>query len=171
MKICILSDSHDDGDSLARCVAAAKTEGAEMVIHCGDIIGTNTVRSALKIGLPLHVVHGNNLGDPVALSRLAAKSAGLLQYDGQDATLMLHGRRIFVVHYPHYGEAMALTGDFDLVCCGHSHEALLSQVKNVGGGTTSIVNPGTTAGLGAPATWVFGDLATMSFEIRPVPAA
>lgn len=171
MKICILSDSHDDGASLARCVAAAKAEGAEVVIHCGDIIGTNTMRSALRLGLPLHVVHGNNLGDPVSLSRLAAKSEGLLHYYGQDATLTLHGRRIFVVHYPHYGEAMALTGDFDLVCCGHSHEALLNKATNVRGGTTWIVNPGTTAGLGAPATWAFGDLATMSFEIRPAPAA
>jgi putative phosphoesterase len=170
MKICIVSDSHDDGGSLARSLAAAKALGATAAIHCGDIIGTNTLRAALRVGVPLHAIHGNNLGDPVSLCRLAAKSDGLLTYHGQDASLQLNGRRIFVVHYPHYGRAMALTGDYDLVCCGHSHEAMIAPEKNIAGGTTWLVNPGTTAGLGAPAaTWILGDLATMLFEIHQVP--
>jgi predicted phosphodiesterase len=50
---------------------------------------------------------------------------------------------------------MACTGDWDLVCCGHSHEAGVSQVKNVKGGSTWLVNPGTVAGLAAPATWLW----------------
>lgn len=169
MKICIVSDSHDDGASLARCIGAAEAAGAVAVIHCGDVIGTNTLRAALAVGLPLHVIHGNNLGDPGSLHRLAAGSRGLLTYHGQEATLALHGRRIFVVHYPHYGRAMALTGDYDLVCCGHSHEATVSRERNMAGGTTWLVNPGTTAGLGAPAaTWILADLAEMLFEIHPV---
>lgn len=172
MKICIVSDSHDRGDSLARCLAAARAEGATAAIHCGDVIGTNTLRAALKVGLPLHVIHGNNLGDPVSLCRLAARSDGLLTYYGQDATLTLHDRRIFVVHYPNYGHAMALTGDFDLVCCGHSHEPQAALTANIRGGATWLVNPGTTAGLGAAsATWILGDLASLSFAIRDVPDA
>src|SRR6476646_9523065 len=38
MKICIVSDSHDRAPMLASAVAAAKAEGAEAVIHCGDVI-------------------------------------------------------------------------------------------------------------------------------------
>lgn len=172
MKICIVSDSHDDGASLARCLDAAKALGAAAAIHCGDIIGTNTLRAALRVGMPLHAIHGNNLGDPGSLCRLSAKSDGLLTYHGQDASLQLYGRRVFVVHYPHYGRAMALTGDYDLVCCGHSHEAMIAPEKNIAGGTTWLVNPGTTAGLGvAAATWILGDLATMLFEIHQVPEA
>jgi len=30
------------------------------------------------------------------------------------------------------------------------------------------VNPGTVAGLAAPATWILGDLAEMRFDIRSV---
>ncbi|HJW23333.1 MAG TPA: metallophosphoesterase family protein [Rhodocyclaceae bacterium] len=169
MRICIVSDSHDDGASLARCISSARSAGAVAAIHCGDVIGTNTLRAAMAVGLPLHVIHGNNLGDPGSLHRLAAKSEGLLTYHGQDATLTLHGRRIFVVHYPHYGRGMALTGDYDLVCCGHSHEPFVSRESNVRGGTTWLVNPGTTAGLGAPAaTWILADLSAMLFEIHPV---
>ena len=170
MKICIVSDSHDDGCSLARCLAVAKAEGASVAVHCGDIIGTNTLRASLAVGLPLHAIHGNNLGDPGSLCRLAGKSEGLLTYYGQDASISLGGRRLFLVHYPHYGEAMALTGDYDVVCCGHSHVPLVKNVRHLRDGHCWLVNPGTTAGLGAPsATWIMGDLTTLQFEIRQVP--
>lgn len=164
MKICIVSDSHDRADPLAQAVAQGKAHGAEVVIHCGDVIGTQTLRAAMALGLPLHVIHGNNLGDPVSLARWASESAGRLSYHGADARLELAGRRIFVVHYPEYGYGMACTGDWDLVCCGHSHQAGAERVPNVKGASTWLVNPGTVAGLAAPATWMLGDLAAMRFE-------
>ena len=170
VKLCIVSDSHDRADPLARAVRDAAAEGATAVIHCGDLIGTQTLRAALATGLSTHVIHGNNLGDPVSLSRWARESGGLLNYHGADARLDLAGRRIFVVHYPEYGYAMACTGDWDLVCCGHSHVAGIDPVPNVKHGTTLLVNPGTVAGLAAPATWILGDLETMRFEIRNVDA-
>lgn len=170
MKICIVSDSHDRGPLLATAIEIAKAEGAEAVLHCGDLIGTNTLKASLKLGLPIHAVHGNNLGDPVAIARLACHSEGQLHYHGNDATLELGGRRIFITHYPHIGRAFACTGDYDLVCCGHSHVPKLHQEPNVKGGSTWVVNPGTVAGLGAPeATWAMGDLAALQFEIRTLP--
>lgn len=170
MKVCIVSDSHDRGPMLAAAVGAAKAEGAQAVIHCGDLIGVNTVKDSLKLGLPWHLIHGNNLGDPVALARLACNSDGQLHYHGRDATLKLDDRRIFVTHYPHYGRAMACTGDYDLVCCGHSHKPEVARQANVAGGETWLVNPGTVAGLGAPAaTWILGNLETMTFEVRETP--
>ncbi len=171
MKICIVSDSHDRGPLLAKAIEAAKADGAEAVLHCGDIIGGNTLKASLKLGLPIHAVHGNNLGDPVSIARMACHSDGLLNYHGHDAMITLGHRRIFITHYPHYGHAMACTGDYDLVCCGHSHEPEIRQQDNVKGGKTWLINPGTVAGLGAPqATWIIGDLATLTFELRPTPA-
>ncbi|MCX8086654.1 MAG: metallophosphatase family protein [Rhodocyclaceae bacterium] len=170
MKLCIVSDSHDRGPMLAEAIALAKAEGAEAVIHCGDLIGTNTLKASLKLGLPVHLVHGNNLGDLVALAKLACASDGLFHYHGRDASIELAGRRIFMTHYPHYGHAMACTGDFDLVCCGHSHVPEVRVQPNVKGGQTWLVNPGTVAGLGAPeATWILGDLSAMQFDIRVLP--
>src|SRR6266496_5785560 len=98
MKLCIVSDSHDRADPLAKAVRGGAAEGADVVIHCGDIIGTQTLRAAMNVGLPMHVIHGNNLGDPISLSRWARESGGKLQYHGPDARLELDGRRIFVVH-------------------------------------------------------------------------
>jgi hypothetical protein len=128
------------------------------VIHCGDIIGTQTLRAAMSVGLPLHVIHGNNLGDPISLNRWARESGGLLQYHGADARLDLGGRRVFVVHYPEYGYAMACTGDWDVVCCGHSHVAGIQQVANVKNGKTWLVNPAPSRALprlprGCSVTW------------------
>jgi putative phosphoesterase len=170
VKICIVSDSHDRADLLAQAVSEGKAAGASAVIHCGDVIGTQTLRPTLALGLPLHVIHGNNLGDPVSLSRWARESSGQLQYHGPDARIELDSRRIFVVHYPEYGYAMACTGDWDLVCCGHSHVAGIQQVANVKGGRSWLVNPGTVAGLAAPRTWALGDLAAMRFEVFSMPA-
>jgi predicted phosphodiesterase len=82
----------------------------------------------------------------------------------------LDGRRIFVVHDPEYGYAMACTGVWDLVCCGHSHVAGIEQIANVKGGTTWLVNPGTVAGLAAPSTWILGDLGAMQFQLHTVSA-
>jgi putative phosphoesterase len=165
VKICIVSDSHDRADALAQAVRESKARGAEVVIHCGDLIGTQTLGGALAAGLPLHLIHGNNIGDQVSLARWVRERNGQLQYHGPDARLELAGKKVFAVHYPEYGYAMACTGDWDLVCCGHSHAAGVQQVANVKGGRTWLVNPGTVAGLAAPATWALGDLAEMRFEV------
>jgi len=171
LKICIVSDSHDRSEPLANAITAAHAAGAEAVIHCGDLIGANTLRASLKLGLPIHVIHGNNLGDMVAIQKLMMKSAGNLVYHGMDASLELGGRKIFVTHYPHYGHGMACTGDYDLVCCGHSHIPGVVNQSNIKGGNTILINPGTVAGMYAPGitpafTWVLGDLESMTFEIK-----
>ena len=99
------------------------------------------------------------------------KTGGLLTYHGQDAELELAGKRIFVTHFPQYGRGIACTGDYDLVCCGHSHVAEIIRQSNIKGGETLIVNPGSVSGIGAPGvdeafTWILGNLSDMTFEIR-----
>ncbi|MBI3815912.1 MAG: metallophosphoesterase family protein [Nitrospinae bacterium] len=172
MKICIVSDSHDRGPMLAAAASRSIAEGASAVIHCGDIIGGNTLKATIDLGLPIHVIHGNNLGDPVLIARIACDSDGLLQYYGRDASLKLADRRIYLTHYPHIGHGMACSGEYDLVCCGHSHVPEIRQQPNIKGSSTFVVNPGTVAGLGAPkATWVLADLESMRFEIRELTPA
>jgi putative phosphoesterase len=168
MKVCVVSDSHDRAPDLAAAVRAGKAAGAEVVIHCGDVIGAQTLKPLLALGLPVHLVHGNNLGDPVMLTRVCADSGGVLTYHGADAMLTLSGRRIFVTHYPHYARGIACTGDYDVVFYGHSHETAVAAQPNIGGGTTWLVNPGTVAGLAARPTWILADLPALTFAIHPV---
>ena len=142
MKVCILSDSHDHIALIDAAVADAKAQGAEAVLHCGDLVAPSTLHCLEKYGLPVHLIHGNNTGDLYALTRLAHKPGGIVRFHGMDAGIELAGRRIFLVHYPHYAHAMAATGDWDLVCCGHSHKAEVSSVENRAGTLTHLVNPG-----------------------------
>lgn len=169
MKIAIVSDSHDNRRALVSALEDAKSRGAEAVIHCGDVVAPSTLGACEHVGLPMHVIHGNNAGDLVALSRRSHRPGTFYTYYGQDAGIELGGRKVFIVHYPHYGLGMAATGDWDLVCYGHDHRAVIETVPNVKGGTTQVVDPGSCAGLDGPATYVMGDLATMQFELLPVP--
>ncbi|MDH4276434.1 MAG: metallophosphatase family protein [Gammaproteobacteria bacterium] len=170
MLICLVSDSHDHRALLTAAVADAKRDGALAVLHCGDLVAPSTLHSITKLALPIHIIHGNNTGDLFHLSRIAAESKGLVNYYGQDASLELAGKKIFMVHYPHYAKAMAATGEYDLVCNGHEHRATIEEIANVKGGKTLRLDPGTTAGIGGKPTYIFGDLARMYFEIREIPA-
>ena len=170
MKICIVSDSHDNRLLLEAAVREAKAAGAEAILHCGDVVAPSTLEVLKPFNLPAHVIHGNNTGDLYMMGLISAKLSNKTTYYGQDAGINLGGRRIFMVHYPHYAEAMATTGDWDLVCCGHSHKVEILEQKNCKGGITHVVNPGTVGGVGqAPATWVFADLEQMKFDLREVP--
>ncbi len=169
MKICILSDSHDHIPLLDAAVEAALDEGVEAVLHCGDVVAPSTLECLDRYALPVHVIHGNNTGDLYTLGRLASREENNIHYHGMDAGLELDGRRIFLVHYPHYARAMATTGDWDLVCCGHSHKVSIETVANLKGGHTHLVNPGTIGGVGRkPATYLIADLSDMSFQTREI---
>lgn len=169
MKICIVSDSHDHRDRLAAAVSEARSLGAEAVIHCGDLVAPSTLHAIIPLGLPIHLVHGNNQGDLFHLAKLAHTPENRVHYYGQDGSFTLAARRIFIVHYPHYAKAMALTGDYDLVCNGHEHKAIIERTMNIKGGETLRVDPGTVGGVSAPATYVLGDLVKMEFSVRRVP--
>jgi hypothetical protein len=99
---------------------------------------------------------------------LATNTNNAIHYYGQDADIKLAGKRIFLVHFPHYAQAMAKTGDYDLVCCGHDHRANIQLIYNIKEKTTVLCNPGTVGGIDAPATYILGDLGTMEFTIFPV---
>jgi uncharacterized protein len=139
MKICIVSDSHDNRHLLETAVREAQAAGVRAVQHCGDVVAPGTLEVLKLFGLPVHGIHGNNSGDlyMMAMARIASAPASRVHYHGQDAGIELAGRRIFLVHYPHYAAAMAATGDWDLVCCGHDHRADIRRIDNMAGGRTT----------------------------------
>lgn len=169
MKVCIVSDSHDNRHLLDMAVYDARQRGAEAVLHCGDVVAPTTLRVLQKHGLPVHVIHGNNTGDLFATVQLSHDPESVITFHGQDAGLELAGRRVFIVHYPHYARAMGATGNWDLVCCGHDHLAEIDTIATVKDTHTVFINPGTVGGVGAPPTYVLGDLQTLDFEILSVP--
>ena len=100
MKICIVSDSHDHRAPLAAAVAEAKALGAQAVIHCGDLVAPSTLHAVIPLGLPIHLVHGNNQGDLYHLSKLAHKP--------ENRALLRAGRGIHAAWTAHYRALSAL---------------------------------------------------------------
>ncbi len=117
-------------------------------------------------GVPIHVIHGNNAGSMAAMTSIANRPNSNIHYYGQDAELVLAGKRIFVVHYPHYARAMALTGDWDIVCCGHSHKCSIEPITNIRGDVTFLANPGSVGGVDGPATYIMANLESLEFTMH-----
>jgi putative phosphoesterase len=63
MRIAILSDSHDHIPNLKRAVRLANSEGAELLIHCGDLISPFMLPCLDGFNGPVHLIYGNNPGD------------------------------------------------------------------------------------------------------------
>ena len=164
MKIAVISDSHDNRTRFRQAAQIARQKDAEAILHCGDIVAPSTLKEARETGLPIHAIHGNNTGDLVMMQRIASKAENRISFYGQDASIRLHDKTIFLVHYPHYARAMAMTGDFDIVCYGHDHHYHEEQVDNIKGKQTLLLNPGSVAGLDGPASFMLLDLDKLEVE-------
>lgn len=163
MIVAVLSDVHDNIGSLATALEAVAATQAEAMIFCGDFCAPFTLT---QIGQgfagPVYAVLGNNDGDPLSLLR-NAQAVGNVTLYGQYAELELGGRRVAVIHYPEIAHRLAQSGQFDLVCFGHNHQASIEQV-----GSTVLANPGEVMGrFGAP-TFGLYDTQTGGFMLHPI---
>jgi hypothetical protein len=164
MKIAVISDSHDNRNKLRQAAILAKQANAEAILHCGDIVAPSTLKEAREAGLPIHAIHGNNTGDLVMMQHIASKAENRISFYGQDASLKLGGKKLFLVHYPHYARAIAVTGDYDIVCYGHDHHYHEELVGTIKGTKTLLLNPGSVAGLDGPASFMMLNLEDLSVE-------
>lgn len=134
MRIGILSDTHDQVARTGRAIATLIDEGAEVLIHCGDLTGPDIVYECSL--LPCYYVFGNNDFDEDAL-RTAMGAAGgtCLDFGG---IVELGGRKIAVTHGDVTREIRRLAATQpDYLFFGHSHEAADDR-----DGPTRWVNPG-----------------------------
>jgi putative phosphoesterase len=159
MRLGILSDSHDNIWKLAEAISHLETVKA--VIHCGDLCSPFIVRR-LGEGLraiPVHIVWGNNDGDPLSIARVASNFNNL-HLHGQLAKLEFDGLRVGVSHYPEIATELADSGNFDLVCYGHDHTAHQEQRGNC-----LLLNPGELMGMNGSSTLALYDSETNQVEM------
>lgn len=153
MRAVVLSDIHDH---LARLrEALGRVDEADALLCCGDLCAPFVV-DVLAEGFegPVHVVFGNNDGDPFRISRAAAGHERVRLW-GEFAELPseeFDGRRIALHHFPEVGRALAESDRYDLVCFGHSHEWELERR-----GETLALNPGEIMGRFGSSSWAIYD--------------
>jgi putative phosphoesterase len=140
MKVGILSDIHDNIWKLA--VALGGLQEAEALICCGDLC------SPFIIGLlaegfgdrPIHIVFGNNDADLFRITNNAKKYPHV-HLHGEFFQGELGGKRFAVNHFDNIAQAIATSGQYEVVCYGHNH---IYKVEPLG--NTFTINPGAIMG-------------------------
>ena len=150
----IVSDTHDNEDSVAEAVRILRDRGVEDLIHCGDVITASTLQ--LFSGFRLRVCLGNN-DSARELSAAAERVGGAF---AERLDVEIGGKRFFVAHGDREGplEKAVSSGEFDYVLYGHSHRRDDRRF-----GRTRLINPGALY-RAATHTFALLDLATDRLE-------
>ncbi len=161
VKIGIISDTHDNLEATELAFRLLDREGAKAVLHLGDIISPFVVDIMRRTYQgEIIAVFGNNDGDRLLLQeRFLAIGARIFRSPKE---FELEGRRIVMMHEPFCVEALASSGEYDLVTYGHLHSPRYERV-----GRCLVVNPGTASGyLQGTRTLAILSLTAMEGEIK-----
>jgi putative phosphoesterase len=138
--------------------------GTDALICCGDLCSPFIVHQmARAFTKPVHIVFGNNDGDPF---RIAANARNYphVQVHGEFFRGDFDGKLFAANHFDNIAREIARSGEFDVVCYGHNHVYDVSLV-----GRTLAINPGALMGAtfaadgtrtDVPSTFVIYDTAT-----------
>ena len=149
MKIAIISDSHDHLENLRKAIEIAKQNKAEALIHCGDFCAPFIIDELAEFSGEVHCVFGN-IDDRYLTTKKAEEKENLVLY-GNIAKIQLDNKKIFFTHFPDIARAFALSGEFDAVFHGHTHEKNKETLNN-----TLLLNPGEIMGrLGNPSLAIY----------------
>ena len=85
---------------------------------------------------------GNNDEDHIGLLKKGGENVHWTHLSQEFGEVELGGKKIAFCHYPKLGELLAKTGDYDLVCHGHTH-----VVRQDTFGDTLLCNPGSVCGI------------------------
>jgi uncharacterized protein len=135
MRLGIISDTHDELARTQMAIELLRGEGAEALIHCGDLASPPIVAACAV--LPFWFVFGNHDADSVpALEQAAVESRAVCL--GWSGVVELDGRLIAVAHgHMSYDIRRALAFRPHYLLSGHSHIA--SDHRD---GLVRRVNPG-----------------------------
>ncbi|GCE48769.1 hypothetical protein EI42_04229 [Thermosporothrix hazakensis] len=160
MLLGVFSDVHDNLDKLRKLLDLYQQRGISTLIFCGDFCSPVPARIMGASGLEIHCVFGNGDGDRFTMLQLAHEGFSNLQLHGEYAELEFAGAKIAVTHYPFYGKALARTGDYQAVFCGHTHQLHEERI-----GECLWLNPGDVLGLQGRSTCAIYDTETNQAEI------
>jgi len=125
IKIGILSDSHKKTNLHKEAIKKLKDEGAQYLLHLGDIQLEENLQALKEANLPYAVVFGNN---DMGLMGLEA----LYKIEKEPYYLKIKDIKIKMMHLPYY-----MSADSDIVLYGHTHMHSCEFKNN-----TLFLNPG-----------------------------
>jgi putative phosphoesterase len=157
MRIGVISDTHGDVPATISAIRMLDSLGVSMILHCGDV-GVGIV--PLLGGRRTHFVPGNTddadrLREAIVASEHAFHNPlGSLEIEGCRIAF-LHGDDLRLLH------GSIQSGNFDLVCHGHTHAFASSRQRQ-----TLSLNPGAVSRTDRPSLAV---VEVPSLEVTHVP--
>jgi len=149
MKVVIISDIHDNIESLKICLNWSNKKNADMIICCGDVgkyKTLNILASLFKKDIIL--VKGNaEIYDEEELL-----SFDNIKYLGKYGSFELDNKNVGVCHEPYYITKVVESCTCDILFYGHLHQPW----DNIKSGVRS-VNPGTLGDRFMPGTFAYWD--------------
>lgn len=149
MKIGVISDTHSKVKKASRALNSLISDGAEFIVHAGDIVELETLELLRDSGLRYVAVYGNN-------------DAHLAQYHGdfnlvQEPYLFKIADTTFkLMHLPFY-----MSPDADVVISGHTH-TFESDFK----GSTLFLNSGEVCARSKPVSeWAMLEVSESEFLV------
>jgi len=161
MNIAIVSDSHDNLPNIAKAVKYINKQKIRIMIHCGDVCAPKVLGEFAELfkGDKIHVVKGNVDGDIEGFKKWAKKYPKII-YHGETGKIEADGLKIVFCHEPFVAKKMAESQRYDFVFHGHTHKPWQETI-----GKTTIINPGTLAGLFNKATFAIFDTETRKAKL------
>jgi putative phosphoesterase len=135
MLLGVVSDTHGHVDLTRAAIRMLESLAVERVLHCGDVGSPRVVE--LFSPWPTDFVFGNCDHDRQELEAAITAAGQNCHHEFGDLTLA--GRRIALLHSDDRARFLQTisSGDFDLVCYGHTHQAAVDRR-----GPTLVLNPG-----------------------------
>jgi putative phosphoesterase len=135
MAIGIISDTHDNVESILRAVKIFKDKGAKAVIHCGDVVAPKTIE--FFKGVKLYMAKGNCDCETDMFKKKLAEING--EYLGEAGELTLESKRFLVYHGQDEKklDRFIKSQKYDYVLTGHTHEVRDESISG-----TRVLNPG-----------------------------
>ena len=127
MKILIVSDTHRHNANFLKVVD--KTGPLDMVVHCGDVEGSELVIEQAA-GCPVEMVQGNN----DFFSELPKEKEFMI---GQYKVWLTHGHNYYISMNSEVIKQEAKLREVDIVMWGHTHKPVVDI-----GSSITLINPG-----------------------------
>lgn len=159
MKIAVMSDSHDHLENMDYALKICKEENVERILHCGDFVAPFMLHQLAQSGICVDGVFGNNDGDIYTMTKLSLSELKSITLHNLLASLEIDGLKIAMTHTPAVGVPLLESGQFDLVCWGHTHVFEEHQADGCLG-----LNPGDIMGKDHTAGFCIFDTQTREFE-------
>jgi hypothetical protein len=138
MKIGIVSDSHGMTRRLAEALREVCQRKVDAIVHCGDLVGVESVALLAQAGPAAYAVAGNMDRDVAPLADAAA--AGGVAFSGEVVEIALADGEMLVATHGNDRRLLAeLIAErrFRYVCHGHTHRRRDDRIDGV-----RIINPG-----------------------------